>query len=94
MPPCFAAPTDPALPLVALDPSGLEGWRETADPRMAQWVAATGFAAGAGEICLLPDADGGLAGALVGLGEDRSTPAQGCKPAPMPEIGRADNGFR
>jgi leucyl aminopeptidase len=85
MPPCFAAPTDPALPLVALDPSGLEGWRETADPRMVQWVAATGFAAGAGEICLLPDADGGLAGALFGLGEGPGRFAIAGAAAKLPE---------
>ncbi|MFN3526590.1 MAG: leucyl aminopeptidase family protein [Paracoccus sp. (in: a-proteobacteria)] len=39
------------------------------------WPAACGFSARAGEICLLPDGSGGLAGALMGLG-DRSQAAR------------------
>ncbi|MBU2957181.1 leucyl aminopeptidase family protein [Paracoccus sp. 1_MG-2023] len=38
-------------------------------PEAGSWPAATGFAGQAGQICLLPDADGGLRGALMGLGD-------------------------
>jgi leucyl aminopeptidase len=70
MPPRFADPAEKAaLTLHALSPAGLAAWRDAADPRHAAWAAACGFAARPGESCLLPDADGGLAGALYGLGD-------------------------
>lgn len=61
--PDFAAESAEARPLWAV-------WK--GDPLPAgtgPWPAASGFSARAGEICLLPDAGGGLAGALLGLGE-------------------------
>lgn len=39
--------------------------------RAGDWPAACGFAAKPGEICLLPDGQGGLGGALLGLGDGR-----------------------
>ncbi|MTE00253.1 leucyl aminopeptidase family protein [Paracoccus sp. YIM 132242] len=61
--PDFAPPSADALPLWAV-------WK--GDPLADQagpWPTASGFAAKAGEICLLPDASGGLAGAFLGLGD-------------------------
>ena len=61
--PDFAPPSADALPLWAV-------W--TGDPLADQagpWPAASGFSGKRGEICLLPDASGGLAGALLGLGD-------------------------
>jgi leucyl aminopeptidase len=37
--------------------------------KAGNWPASSGFEAGAGQICLLPDAEGGLRGALLGLGD-------------------------
>ncbi|MCS6921266.1 MAG: leucyl aminopeptidase family protein [Elioraea sp.] len=68
--PCFAPPDTPALPCFPLTPQRLPAWR-AAHPA-GPFVAATGFAAKAGEVLLLPG-EGGLGGALVGLGEGRES---------------------
>lgn len=63
MTPDFAPDSPDALPLWAV-------WK--GDPLAEQagpWPAASGFSGKLGEICLLPDASGGLSGALLGLGD-------------------------
>ncbi|WP_282603342.1 leucyl aminopeptidase family protein [Paracoccus sp. PARArs4] len=63
MTPEFAPSDAPTLPLWLI-------WSgDDLPPEAGDWPAATGFAARAGQICLLPDADGGLRGALMGLGD-------------------------
>lgn len=64
---CFADPS-PAIPVTALAKEALEPWRESAPAPHAAFAAASQFAAKAGEVLLLPDADGGVAGVLLGLG--------------------------
>jgi leucyl aminopeptidase len=47
-------------------------WKGQALPVEAQagnWPASSGFDAAAGQVCLLPDGNGGLRGALLGLGD-------------------------
>lgn len=62
MQPEFAPASADALPIWPV-------WKDDPLPAEAgSWPATAGFAAGAGDICLLPDAQGGLAGALFGLG--------------------------
>ncbi|WP_370160336.1 leucyl aminopeptidase family protein [Limimaricola soesokkakensis] len=70
--PDFAAPDPSALPLRLVTPEGLD--RALADlPETARgWAVAQGFNAGAGAVLPLPDATGGLWGALVGLGDDKA----------------------
>ncbi|RNF34909.1 leucyl aminopeptidase family protein [Paracoccus methylarcula] len=65
MPLEFAPSSDQALPIwpVAKD-AGIPPEAAAGD-----WPAACGFTGKAGEICLLPAADGGLSGALFGLGD-------------------------
>jgi leucyl aminopeptidase len=58
-----------AVPLVAVSKSGLAAWRESAPPGERDWVAATGFSGDAGKLALLPDAEGRLGRALVGVAE-------------------------
>ncbi|MBU3031093.1 leucyl aminopeptidase family protein [Paracoccus marinaquae] len=63
--PEFAAASDDALPIWPV-------WKGDAPPAEANaggWADACEFTAAAGEICLLPDGQGGLAGALFGLGD-------------------------
>ncbi|MDQ1901780.1 leucyl aminopeptidase family protein [Paracoccus sp. WLY502] len=61
--PDFAPDTADALPLWAV-------WKGDPLPDQAgPWPASSGFTAKLGEICLLPDASGGLAGAFLGLGD-------------------------
>ncbi len=59
----FAPLSDDALPLWPL-------WKGDPLPDVAAgWAAVCGFAAGVGDICVLPDGTGGIAGALIGLGD-------------------------
>ncbi|TGN60067.1 leucyl aminopeptidase family protein [Paracoccus liaowanqingii] len=59
----FAPASDTALPLWPV-------WSdEDLPPEAGTWPGASGFAGKTGQICLLPDSDGGLRGALLGLGE-------------------------
>ncbi|MBI1220630.1 MAG: leucyl aminopeptidase family protein [Rhodobacteraceae bacterium] len=69
MPLTFAPADAAALPLHVVPKERLTDWRATLDPAAAGWLAATGFAAGAGEVALLPGAAGALAGAAIGLGD-------------------------
>ena len=59
----FAANSADALPLWPL-------WKGDPLPDAAGgWPTACGFGASVGEVCVLPDAAGGVAGALIGLGD-------------------------
>lgn len=63
---CFAEAHDLSLPVHLLCKPDLD---QTAfDPLLRHWIEATGFKAAAGELQLLPAADGTLGGALFGLG--------------------------
>lgn len=66
----FAQPAAAALPLHAITKDGLPALLDSLDPMHRSWAEATGFSAAAGTLCLLPATDGGVAGALVGLGDD------------------------
>jgi leucyl aminopeptidase len=68
MPFSFADASTPSLPLHVLRPADLAGFIENEGALWATWLAANSFKAAAGELCLLPDRDGGIAGAVAGLG--------------------------
>jgi len=68
MPPRFAAPDAPSLPLHVVEEAVLAEWRAARPPAEAEWLNATGFAAGLGEVVLLPGPDGRVAGAVAGYG--------------------------
>ena len=59
-----------ALPLIATAPDTLDTVLDRLAREQSAWVRAAGFAAKAGEVVLLPGADGAVAGALVGTGSD------------------------
>ena len=63
-----------ALPVWTLRPDEVESWAASQTPARARWVAAAGFKGEAGRILHLPDAEGGLAGALLGLGKEDFEP--------------------
>jgi leucyl aminopeptidase len=58
-----------AIPILAVAPDGLTAIGRSLDPRTADWIAATGFAADAGATLLLPDGNGNLGTVLFGLGD-------------------------
>ncbi len=64
----FAPLTARATPLHLVTPDQLDGWRDMQSGRVRAWLDTTGFAAGAGDVALVPDRDGGLAMAVIGLG--------------------------
>lgn len=66
----FAAPSDTARPVHVLRPEELSSFLSGHGAPWAAWLTATGFDAGLGEVRLLPAADGGVAGAVVGYGTD------------------------
>ncbi len=79
-----AAPDGAAvLPVWPVRPDGLDA-ALAAQADHGAFVRAGGFAAAAGQLALLPGKDG-LAGALLGLGEDRTPFAHGGLPAALPE---------
>ena len=65
----FAPPGTPVLPLHLVAKEGREGWAQALPDPARAWVAACGWQAGAGDLILLPDAQGGIAGAALGLGD-------------------------
>ncbi|EAR50525.1 cytosol aminopeptidase family protein [Oceanicola granulosus HTCC2516] len=68
MPPRFAKPAAAALPLYPVAPEGLDALAAGLPGPARAWIGAQSFGAGPGEVLLLPGEDGGVAGALVGLG--------------------------
>ncbi|MTH33541.1 leucyl aminopeptidase family protein [Paracoccus limosus] len=76
-PPEFAPADAAALPLWLVRP-GAEGADLPAGiGELAQnWARAQGFAGKPGQLCLLPDANGAIAGALYGIGTRDSTPRE------------------
>lgn len=85
----FAQTTTRPLPLHVVTAAQLEGWVENQPRRTRNWLEASGFTAKTGQVTLIPDTDGGLHGAVVGLGTDqdrqRSRFALGGARARLPE---------
>ncbi|MEM6636733.1 MAG: leucyl aminopeptidase family protein [Pseudomonadota bacterium] len=67
-PPKFAPQTPDATPLYAIESGALASWLQTQSDTTRKWVAASGFKASVGTVCLIPAADGTIQGALAGLG--------------------------
>jgi leucyl aminopeptidase len=65
-----------ALPIHAVRPEGLDAFMAAQEPAVSAFLAAQRFAAAAQSLILLPGPDG-LAGAVLGLGDDRSPYAFG-----------------
>lgn len=81
---CLAGPDAPALPLIAVRPAGLASVLAGLPPAQAAFAQANGFTAEAQDLVLLPGPEG-LAGAILGLGVDRSPVAFGGLALRLPE---------
>ncbi len=64
----FAPPTPDALPLYLVNEEGLPAWRSALDERARAWIDATGFAARAQSLVLLPGDEGRPVAAAYGMG--------------------------
>ena len=73
-----------ARPLHAVRPAGLDSLLADLPPAQAAWLDQVGFEAAAGELQLLPGPNG-IAGAVLGLGSDRSPFAFGALATRLPE---------
>ena len=72
---CLAGPDEPALPLHVVAPGGLEALSQRLPAGAAAFLRASGFAAKAQEVALLPGGEnGGLSGAVLGLGASPPDP--------------------
>ena len=71
LPAGFARTADaPApLPLHVVDRGGFAAWRDAQPPAVQAWLAAQRFDGSAGTAVSWANADGGLAGAAIGIGE-------------------------
>src|SRR5262245_19428231 len=66
----FAASADtPALPLHLVDREGFAAWRQQQPSSAWQWAQLHGFDGAPGTALVLPDGDGGFAGAVLGIGD-------------------------
>ncbi|MFD0738859.1 leucyl aminopeptidase family protein [Lysobacter koreensis] len=69
LPQGFTDSATDALPLHVVSRASLAAWRATQTPTIVAWLDAQGFDATAGTVLTLPAADGGLAGAVVAIGD-------------------------
>ena len=84
---CLAEASDggaETLPIWSVRPGGLDAALGALTPGQAAFVRAGGFAAAAGQLVLLPNPTG-LAGALLGLGDDLTPFAHGGLAVTLPE---------
>ncbi|HKD21272.1 MAG TPA: hypothetical protein VKB71_04635, partial [Rhizomicrobium sp.] len=58
-----------AVPLHAVTQKGLKAWLARRSALERRWLSDAGFAAKAGEVLPVPDADGGVASVALGLGK-------------------------
>jgi leucyl aminopeptidase len=73
-----------ALPVYVVRPETLPAFLETRPPAQAAFVRASGYSAKSGAVGLLPG-NGGVAGALLGLGDGTDPFAFGALPFALPE---------
>jgi leucyl aminopeptidase len=81
---CLTPSDEHALPLHTARPATLDAFVAELPKAQSGWLRGVGFAAKAGELCLLPGPKG-VSGAVLGLGEDRSPHVFGGLPGQLPE---------
>lgn len=69
----FSTSENPAVPLVPVRASELDGWLTGLTDAHRTWAEGAGFKAVAGDVLTLPRADGQVAMAAIGLGDEKST---------------------
>ena len=82
---CLVQNADATLPLFAIRPPQLAGLLDGLPPAQAKFVRECGFVAAAQELILLPGPDG-IAGAVLGLGDDQSPHAFGNLAFRLPDL--------
>jgi leucyl aminopeptidase len=80
--PASTARTAHALHLVHADK--LDAWLQRQPAATTAWLAAHGFDGTPGSLLVLPDADGGIAGAVIGIGDPLDPSSYGHAPQALP----------
>ena len=73
-----------ATPVWLVRRDDLEGWCNAHAGAGAAWVETSGFKGEAGKVLLLPDASGGISGALLGTGDGSDSLITGALPSALP----------
>src|SRR5271157_3583113 len=81
---CLAGSAEGTMPLFPVRPAGLAGLLEALPPYQERFLRQLGFTAATQELQFLPGPDG-IAGAVLGLGDDRSPHAFGNLAFRLPE---------
>ena len=74
-----------AVEIVPLRAQRLEAWIKRQTQPVGQWVRAAAFTAKPGSVCLIPNAEGGLAQVLVGIEEGLDRWSLAALPASLPK---------
>ena len=80
---CLAGPGLPSLPLISVRPDGLDSVLASLPGAAGAFLRASQFRGDAGQFALVPGPEG-LAGAVVGLGSDRTLWAHGAMATALP----------
>ena len=70
MPPEFAPSDAPALPLHVVAQDACEDWIAAQEPQTADWLRASGFTGGLGQVVMVPGEAGEMAMAVAGYGTE------------------------
>lgn len=72
MRPCFADPSDSAVPLHILEEGRLASWLQSQSAQTARWIDSNGFTGASGQALMIPGADGKPVMALAGFGSQKT----------------------
>ncbi len=91
MNPAYANAGTPALPLHLVDRAGYPAWRDAQPPAVSAWLQAQAFDAAPASAVLLPG-EGGIGGAVVGVGDRLDPYSYAHAPLALPEGAWAPQG--
>ncbi|MBW8810649.1 MAG: leucyl aminopeptidase family protein [Lysobacter sp.] len=81
----FTSDAGDALPLALVRRASFDSWRATLSESAAAWVDAQGFDASPGTVLTLPDGNGRIASAALGIGDPRDPFSYGHAPFALPQ---------
>ncbi len=73
------------IPLIPMDPAGLEAWKAGATESQVRWIESRGFGARPGELCALAGEDGSVRSYLFGQSKDGFLYQMARLPSRLPE---------
>jgi leucyl aminopeptidase len=80
----FDGPADATKPIWPIERASLESWLAEQEGAVKSWLRANRFRAEAGDVLVVPDGEGRIAGAALGLGDGEEPFVFGALPARLP----------